>query len=141
MLGAGASSAGRAPTLHTSVAPAALRDALQRRRPAKSVLHHSDRGCQYVDAECVALMASAGLERSMSRAGNCFDNAAMESFWSTLKTEADLNAVVPPDRRHAELAVFDNIETFYNRARRHSSLGYLSPAAFENQKTQDIIPV
>ncbi len=77
----------------------------------------------------------------MSGAGNCYDNAAMESFWSTLKTEADLGTNIPPDRRHAELAVFDYIETFYNRARRHSSLGYLSPAAFENQPIKNITPV
>jgi transposase InsO family protein len=72
----------------------------------------------------------------MSGAGNCYDNAAMESFWSTLKTEADLRTKIPADRRQAELAVFDYIETFYNQARRHSSLGYLSPVAFENQHTQ-----
>ncbi len=65
----------------------------------------------------------------------------MESFWSKQKNEADLNTAVPPDRRHAELAVFDYIETFYNQARRHSSLGYLSPVAFENQHPQDIIAV
>jgi len=71
----------------------------------------------------------------------CATRPAMESFWSTLKTEADLRTKIPPDRRHAELAVFDYIETFYNQARRHSSLGYLSPVAFENQQTQDITNV
>jgi transposase InsO family protein len=124
-----------APTLHASLALAALRDALQRRRPPKGVLHHSDRGCQYVDAEYVALLAAAGLERSMSRAGNCYDNAAMESFWSTFKTDTGLDEIVLASRREAELAVFDYIETFYNPRRRHSSLGYLSPVAFENQQT------
>jgi putative transposase len=124
-----------APTLHASLALAALRDALQRRRPSPGLLHHSDRGCQYVDAEYVALLAAAGLERSMSRAGNCYDNAPMESFWSTFKTDTGLDETVLASRREAELAVFDYIETFYNPRRRHSSLGYLSPVAYENQQT------
>jgi putative transposase len=123
-----------APTLHASLALAALRDALQRRRPPKGVLHHSDRGSQYVDADYIGLLASAGLERSMSRAGNCYDNAAMESFWSTFKTDTGLDEAILATRREAELAVFDYIETFYNPRRRHSSLGYLSPVAFENQQ-------
>ena len=128
-----------APTLHASLALAALRDALQRRQPPKGVLHHSDRGCQYVDADYVALLTAAGLERSMSRAGNCYDNAAMESFWSTFKSDTGLDEIVLATRRDAELAVFDYIETFYNPRRRHSSLGYLSPVAFENQqKLNDI---
>lgn len=122
------------PTLHTSLVLAALRNALERRHPPKGVLHHSDRGCQYVDAEYVALLTTAGLERSMSRAGNCYDNAAMESFWSTFKTDTGLDEIALPTRRAAELAVFDYIETFYNPRRRHSSLGYLSPVAFENQQ-------
>jgi len=128
-----------APTLHASLVLAALRDALQRRQPPKGLLHHSDRGCQYVDADYVALLNAAGLERSMSRAGNCYDNAAMESFWSTLKSDTGLDEIVFASRREAELAVFDYIETFYNPRRRHSSLGYLSPVAFENQqKLKDI---
>jgi transposase InsO family protein len=124
-----------APTLHASLALAALRDALQRRQPPKGVLHHSDRGCQYVDADYVALLDAAGLVRSMSRSGNCYDNAAMESFWSTFKTETGLDETILSTRREAELAVFDYIETFYNPRRRHSSLGYLSPVDFENQQT------
>ena len=74
------------------------------------------------------------MRQSMSRAGNCYDNAAMESFWSTLKTDTGLDESIPATRRHAELAVFDYIETFYNPTRRHSSLGYLSPVAFEKQQ-------
>jgi transposase InsO family protein len=128
-----------APTLHASLVLAALRDALQRRQPPKGLLHHSDRGCQYVDADYVALLNAAGLVRSMSRAGNCYDNAAMESFWSTFKTDTGLDETVLASRREAELAVFDYIETFYNPRRRHSSLGYLSPVVFENQqKLKDI---
>jgi len=124
-----------APTLHASLALAALRDALQRRQPPKGLLHHSDRGCQYVDADYVALLDAAGLVRSMSRSGNCYDNAAMESFWSSFKSDTGLDETVLLTRREAELAVFDYIETFYNPRRRHSSLGYLSPVAFENQQT------
>jgi putative transposase len=67
----------------------------------------------------------------MSRAGNCYDNAMIESFWSTLKTETCMDVTIPATHRHAELAVFDYIETFYNPRRRHSSLGQISPVAFE----------
>jgi transposase InsO family protein len=127
------------PTLHACLVLAALHDALKRRRPPKGLLHHSDRGSQYVDAEYVALLAEVGIERSMSRAGNCFDNAAMESFWSTFKSDTGLDESIPATRREAELAVFDYIETLYNPTRRHSSLGFLSPVAFENQnKLNDI---
>lgn len=120
-------------TLHTALVLAALTDALQRRRPSAGLLHHSDRGSQYVDRDYVHALAAAGITRSMSRARNCYDNAAMESFWSTLKTETGLEESIPVSRHHAKLAVFDYIETFYNPTRRHSSLGYLSPVAYENQ--------
>jgi putative transposase len=127
------------PTLHATLVLAALNDALTRRRPAQGLLHHSDRGSQYVDEAYVQALVAAGIERSMSRAGNCYDNAAMESFWSTLKTDTGLDTAIPASRRHAELAVFDYIETFYNPTRRHSSLGQISPVAFENQpKLNDI---
>jgi len=69
----------------------------------------------------------------MSRKANCYDNATMESFWSTLKTETGLDLVTPISRRAAATLVFDYIETFYNRSRLHSSLGYLSPVAYEIQ--------
>jgi transposase InsO family protein len=122
------------PTLHSSLVLAALADALKRRRPQEGLLHHSDRGSQYVDEAYVQALAAAGIERSMSRAGNCYDNAAMESFWSTLKSDTGLDESIPASRHHAELAVFDYIETFYNPVRRHSSLGQISPVAFENQQ-------
>jgi transposase InsO family protein len=121
-------------TLQTSLVLAALHDALKRRRPPKGLLHHSDRGSQYVDADYIAALDAAGIDRSMSRAGNCYDNAAMESFWSTLKSDTGLDESTPASRRHAELAVFDYIETFYNPTRRHSSLGQISPVAFEKQQ-------
>lgn len=81
-------------------------------------------------------LAIVCIERSMSRTGNCFDNAVMESFWSTYKTESEVEEILPPTRPAAELATFDYIETFYNTTRSHSSLGYISPVAFENQHTK-----
>ena len=128
-------------TLHTRLVLAALESAIARRQPGSKIIHHSDRGSQYVDTTYRAMLQDHGFVQSMSGAGNCYDNAAMESFCSTLKTEADLRTKIPLDRRHAELAVFDYIETFYNSARRHSSLGYLSPAAFEHQNIHDITAV
>jgi transposase InsO family protein len=119
--------------LHVSLVLAALAQARRNRRPPRGLLHHSDQGVQYACNDYRAALAAAGMICSMSRRGNCYDNAAMESFWSTLKTETDLDAVVPISRRAAELIVFDYIETFYNPKRRHSSLGYISPVAFENQ--------
>ena len=126
-------------TLHTNLVLAALHAALQRRRPKKGLLHHSDRGSQYADSSYVAALAAAGIERSMSRAGNCYDNAAMESFWSTFKSDTGLDETIPASRRHAELATFDYIETFYNPTRRHSSLGNLSPVAFEKKHQSNSI--
>lgn len=122
-----------APTLHATLTEAALRKAIRERQPPRGLLHHSDRGSQYVDDNYIKLLAAYGIDRSMSRAGNCYDNAFIESFWSTLKSDADLDVIVPITRSAAELAIFDYIETFYNRARRHTSLGSISPVAFENQ--------
>jgi putative transposase len=124
------------PTLHVSLVLAALSVALRLRKPPKGLVHHSDRGVQYACHEYAAALTTAGIIASMSRKGNCYDNAAMESFWSTLKTETGLDVAIPISRRAAELIVFDYIETFYNPTRRHSSLGYLSPAAFEKQPTK-----
>ena len=122
-----------APTLHARLTEAALRKAIRARQPPRGLLHHSDRGSQYVDDEYLKLLAAYGIDRSMSRAGNCYDNAFIESFWSTLKSDADLDVVVPNTRAAADLAIFEYIETFYNRSRRHTSLGSISPVAFENQ--------
>lgn len=128
-----------AATLHVSLVLAALFRACDQRRPPPGLLHHSDRGSQYVDDDYVRALADHQIERSMSRRGNCYDNAFAESFFSSFKTETGLEDVVPDTRREAELVAFDYIETFYNPTRRHSSLGYLSPVAFEKQQTkQDI---
>ncbi len=125
------------PTLQVSLVLAALAQAKRDRRPPAGLLHHSDRGVQYACDEYRQALAAAAMICSMSRRANCYDNAAMESFWSTLKTESGLDDVVPISRRAAELIVFDYIETFYNPRRRHSSLGYLSPVAFENQMSEN----
>ncbi len=127
------------PTLHVSLVLTALQTALRQRKPAKGLLHHSDRGVQYACHDYASALTAAHLVRSMSRRGNCYDNATMESFWSTLKTETGLDEAVPLSRRAAELTVFDYIETFYNPTRRHSSLGYRSPVAFENQPSKNDI--
>jgi transposase InsO family protein len=102
------------------------------RRPPVGLIHHSDRGSQYASAAYRAALAAHGLLASMSRAANPYDNAAMESFYSMLKTEC----LAPVERQSpaaTEAMVFDYVETFYNRRRRHSALGYQSPVDFEQQ--------
>jgi putative transposase len=116
--------------LQTELPLAALQMALEHRVPTKDLLHHSDRGCQYASADYRDQLAGHGLEPSMSRAGNCYDNAAMESFWSTLKLELVYRQTFL-SRAQAQTAIFDYIETFYNRKRFHSALGYKSPVDFE----------
>lgn len=130
-----------APTLAAPLVIAALQIAVNRRQPSAGTIHHSDRGSQYTDAQLLELINTTGLARSMSRAGNCYDNAMIESFWSTLKTETDMDVVIPATRQEAELAVFDYIETFYNPKRRHSSLGQISPVAFELKHQKSNIKV
>ena len=98
----------------------------------RGLLHHSDQGSQYASHDFGAALAALGIEPSMSRRGNCYDNAAMESFWATLKAEC-FDREIPATRQQARSMIFDYIETFYNQRRRHSSLGYLSPAQFEQQ--------
>jgi transposase InsO family protein len=124
-----------ATSLHVELVLGALARAVRDRRPPPRLLHHSDRGVQYASDLYTGALRHHGMVQSMSRAGHCGDNAAMESFWSTIKIESGLHQSRPPTRRHAELVVFDYIETFYNPTRRHSSLGYLSPVAFETQTT------
>jgi putative transposase len=110
----------------------ALRRALVRRQHPKGIIHHSDRGVQYACQAYRQELKSAGLIASMSRKANCYDNAAMEAFWSTLKREAMAESTTwSKDRARREL--FEYIEGDYNRSRLHSSLGYQSPVDFENQ--------
>lgn len=111
----------------------ALMMALWRRGKSDALLHHSDRGSQYTSEAFQRLMADHGVTCSMSRAGNCWDNAAMESFFSSLKTERTARKTYRT-RDEARADVFDYIERFYNPRRRHSTLGYLSPIAFEEQE-------
>ena len=106
--------------------------ALVQRRPGKELLHHSDRGVQYASGDYRRKLQAHGIEASMSRKGNCYDNAAMESFWSTLKNEL-LHRLGPVGRDETRREIFAWIETYYNRERLHSSLGYKSPVDFENQ--------
>jgi putative transposase len=112
----------------------ALARALASRRHPKGVIHHSDRGIQYACQNYRQQLQAAGLIASMSRKGNCYDNAAMEAFWSTLKREAlAYSPTWSKDRVRREL--FEYIESHYNRSRLHSSLGYQSPVDFEQQTT------
>jgi putative transposase len=108
----------------------ALAMALARRKPGAGLLHHSDRGVQYACELYQAMLDEHGITRSMSRPGNCYDNAAVESFFGTLKTEL-VHRTRYRTRDEARASVFEWIECWYNRKRRHSSLGYVSPEAFE----------
>ena len=110
----------------------ALRDALGRRRPDRDagLLHHSDRGSQYASGAYQELLRNENISCSMSRQGDCWDNAMMESFFATLKKER-IHQEDYATRSEAWASVFDYIERFYNRIRRHSALGYVSPEQFE----------
>ena len=110
----------------------ALGMALLHRRPPANLLFHSDRGVQYASGDYRQALSQAGLIASMSRSGNCYDNAAMESFWSTLKLELVYRQDFQT-RAQARTQIFDYIESFYNRQRTHSALGYRSPVDFEIQ--------
>lgn len=98
--------------------------------PPRQLLHHTDRGSQYTSAAYLKLLDQAGCKLSMSRSGNCYDNAVMESFFATLKGECDISTTV--SRVEARSAIFEYIEVWYNRQRLHSSLGYCSPVEFES---------
>jgi putative transposase len=115
--------------METSLVEQAMRMALIRRRPSAGLLHHSDRGSQYASKNYRALLAAWGITVSMSRTGDCYDNAVMESFFGTLKTECAAERYAT--RADARTDIFEYIEVWYNRQRRHSTLGYLSPHAFE----------
>ncbi len=124
--------------LRAGLAIEALTQALRQRRPSsgswrqQGLLFHSDRGVQYASGVFRAVLEAHGIEPSMSRTGNCYDNAVAESFFATLKREL-VGDEVFADRPQARRAIFEWIEVFYNRQRRHSTLGYVSPAEFELQ--------
>jgi len=116
--------------LRASLPLAALRMAISAQRPGVGLIHHSDRGVQYASADYRKLMQSAGLRASMSRKGDCYDNAPMESFFHTLKTEL-VHHRHYATRIEATRDIFAYIEGFYNRTRRHSAIGYISPIEME----------
>lgn len=117
--------------LATQLPLQALQRALQTRGTGlRDLLHHSDRGCQYTSSQFRDSLRLRGITQSMSRKANCYDNAAMESFWATLKAEC-FGPALPATRTQATSMIFDYIETFYNTVRLHSSLGYQSPVSFE----------
>jgi putative transposase len=118
--------------LRTSLTSQALTMALQARKPQPGLLHHSDRGVQYASEEYQRLLKMHGIVCSMSRTGDCYDNAAAESFFATLKREL-INGKRYATLDEAKRDLFEWIEVFYNRQRRHSALGYVSPEAFEVQ--------
>jgi putative transposase len=119
-------------TMTSQLVTDALIMAIWRRGKPNALLHHSDQGSQYTSEQFQRLMADNGVSCSMSRSGNVWDNAAMESFFSSLKTERIARKVYRT-RDQAKADVFDYIERFYNPRRRHSTLGYLSPIDFEKQ--------
>jgi putative transposase len=116
--------------LRTDLVSAALGMALAGRRPPAGLLHHSDRGVQYASDDYQGLLEGRQITVSMSGKGDCWDNAVMESFWATLKTEL-VHHEHYQTREQARRSIFEYIEVFYNRKRLHSSLGYVSPESFE----------
>jgi len=119
-------------SLATPLPLAALAMALTQRRPPPGLVHHSDRGVQYASHTYRQVLAQAGALASMSRRGNCYDNAVMESFWSSFKRDL-IHRRHFATRAEARAAIFEWIEVFYNRERFHSALGFKSPVDFETQ--------
>jgi len=108
----------------------ALDMAVESRQPRPGLIHHSDQGCQYTSSAYQILLKAHDMVPSMSRKGNCYDNAVVESFFSNLKNELVHNRSFA-DRNAARSAIFDYIEVFYNRQRHHQTLDYQTPAQFE----------
>lgn len=119
-------------SLDAAAAVRSLDMAIAQRRPARGLVVHSDRGSQFASAAYRQALAAHGCVASMSRKGNCYDNAHIESFWSSLKYELVYHRRFAT-RAEARSAIFDYIEVFYNRTRLHSSLGYASPVTFESK--------
>ncbi len=121
--------------MRTELVASALRMAIDRRAPSPGLIFHSDRGCQYTSGEFGALLEGSGIRQSLSRPGQCWDNAVAESFFATLKTEL-VHLHVWPTRAGARNAIFEFIEVFYNRQRLHSALGYQSPYDYERRRAR-----
>jgi transposase InsO family protein len=115
----------------------ALWRAVRNKRPAPGLIHHSDRGSQYCAHDYQKLVKQFGMQPSMSRKGNCYDNAPMESFWGSLKNEL-VHHQQYPTRADAHAAIQEYIESFYNRQRRHSRLGYIPPALFAEKFSREL---
>jgi len=114
----------------------ALQMAATHRRPGEGLLHHSDRGSQYAAQDYQQLLDAHKMQVSMSRKGDCYDNAVMESFWATLKAECVTE--IYNSRAEARQSIFEYIEVWYNRQRLHSALGYASPDSFESAHYRNI---
>ena len=123
--------------LESALVVDALNMALWNRRPTPGLIHHSDRGCQYTSLAFGRRCREAGILPSMGRVGNAYDNAMAEAFFATLETEV-LTRRAFPHRGAARAALFDYIEGFYNPHRRHSALGYLSPAEYERRWQENV---
>lgn len=119
----------------TELVTNALKQAVTHRRPGKDLIHHSDKGCQYTSHAFQKELALSNITCSMSGTGNCFDNAAMESFFHTLKTE-HIYFESYKTKEQAKQSIFEYVEVFYNRKRIHSTLGYLSPTMYEKKWEQ-----
>lgn len=122
--------------LRTELVVDALEMALWRRKPGTGLIHHTDRGAQYTALSFGEKLKGAGLVPSMGRTGSALDNAISESFVASLKTEL-IDRSSFPTRDAAKVSIFEFIEGFYNRVRRHSSLGYLSPSAYEQATIEE----
>lgn len=114
---------------------AALSMALLQRQPGAGLIHHSDRGSEYASIGYQMMLCEQNIHVSMSKKGDCYDNAMIESFWATLKEEC-VEKTIFFSRNEAKTAIFEYIEVYYNRIRRHSSLGYISPIEYEKQGCQ-----
>ena len=120
-------------SMETELVLSALHMAVESRQPGPSLVHHSDRGSQYAAKDYRKALEAFGAIASMSRKGNCWDNAVPESFFGTLKTEL-VHRYSWTTMREAKSAIFEYIEVFYNRKRKHSTLGYQSPEQYENEQ-------
>jgi putative transposase len=124
-------------SMTTDLVASALQQALIHRNPPDKLIHHSDRGVQYTSHAFRALLKNNNIIASMSSTGNCYDNATMESFYHTLKTE-HVYFELYKTREEAKNSIFEYVEVFYNRKRRHSTLGYYSPVTFEKKWQQGL---